>query len=84
VMRALLVRPVCRPRVRCPSGHLGTADLLPGLGRGESVASSKGAGTMNLTGEVEARPGDVVGLAVSIAKRICDLVGPRESSSPRP
>jgi class 3 adenylate cyclase len=27
-------------------------------------------------GEVEVRPGDVVGLAVTIAKRICDLAGP--------
>lgn len=27
-------------------------------------------------GEVEVRPDDVVGLAVSIAKRICDLAGP--------
>jgi class 3 adenylate cyclase len=30
------------------------------------------------TGEVEIRPDDVVGLAVNIAKRICDLAGPRE------
>jgi class 3 adenylate cyclase len=29
-------------------------------------------------GEVEVRPDDVVGLAVSIAKRICDLAGPTE------
>jgi class 3 adenylate cyclase len=29
-------------------------------------------------GEVEVRPGDVVGLAVSIAKRVCDLAGARE------
>ncbi len=28
------------------------------------------------TGEVEMRPDDVVGLAVTIAKRICDLAGP--------
>lgn len=27
------------------------------------------------TGEVEVRPGDVVGLPVSIAKRVCDLAG---------
>jgi class 3 adenylate cyclase len=27
-------------------------------------------------GEVEVRPDDVVGLTVSIAKRICDLAGP--------
>lgn len=30
------------------------------------------------TGEVELRPDDVVGLTVSIAKRVCDLAGPRE------
>ena len=30
------------------------------------------------TGEVEVRPDDVVGLTVSIAKRICDLAGPAE------
>ena len=29
-------------------------------------------------GEVEVRPDDVVGLAVTIAKRICDLAGPGE------
>jgi class 3 adenylate cyclase len=28
------------------------------------------------TGDVEARADDVVGLAVTIAKRICDLAGP--------
>jgi class 3 adenylate cyclase len=28
------------------------------------------------TGEVEVRPDDVVGLPVTIAKRICDLAGP--------
>jgi class 3 adenylate cyclase len=31
------------------------------------------------TGEVEVRPGDVVGLPVSIAKRICDAAGPAEA-----
>ena len=30
------------------------------------------------TGDIEVRPDDVVGLAVSIAKRICDLAGPGE------
>jgi class 3 adenylate cyclase len=30
------------------------------------------------TGEVEVRPHDVVGLAVTIAKRICDLAGPAD------
>jgi class 3 adenylate cyclase len=30
------------------------------------------------TGEVEARGGDLGGLAVTIAKRVCDLAGPGE------
>ncbi len=30
------------------------------------------------TGEIEVRPDDIVGLAVSIAKRVCDLAGPGE------
>lgn len=43
----------------------------------EIVAAAKGMG-LNVragvhTGEVEFRPDDVVGLTVSIAKRICDL-----------
>ncbi|MHB1570175.1 MAG: adenylate/guanylate cyclase domain-containing protein [Solirubrobacteraceae bacterium] len=39
------------------------------------------------TGEVEMRPADVTGLAVNIAKRVCDLAGPVEvlvSESVRP
>jgi class 3 adenylate cyclase/pimeloyl-ACP methyl ester carboxylesterase len=46
----------------------------------EIVAAAKGldlevrAGVH--TGEIEVRPHDVIGLAVSIAKRICDLAGP--------
>jgi class 3 adenylate cyclase/pimeloyl-ACP methyl ester carboxylesterase len=39
------------------------------------------------TGEIEMRPEDVTGLAVNIAKRICDLAGPSEvlvSESVRP
>lgn len=35
------------------------------------------------TGEVEIRPDDVVGLTVSIAKRICDLAGPGEAFTSR-
>jgi class 3 adenylate cyclase len=46
----------------------------------EIVAAAKGIGLDVRagvhTGEVEVRPDDVVGLAVSIAKRICDLSGP--------
>jgi class 3 adenylate cyclase len=46
----------------------------------EIVAVAKGMGLEVRagvhTGEVEVRPDDVVGLAVTIAKRICDLAGP--------
>jgi len=35
-------------------------------------------------GEVEVRPDDVVGLTVSIAKRICDLAGPAEVFASEP
>ena len=36
------------------------------------------------TGEVEVRRDDVVGLSVSIAKRVCDLAGPGEVLVSRP
>jgi class 3 adenylate cyclase len=36
------------------------------------------------TGEAEVRPDDVVGLAVNIAKRVCDLAGPGEVLVSRP
>jgi len=46
----------------------------------EIVAAARGMGLEVRvgvhTGEVEVRPDDVVGLAVTIAKRICDLAGP--------
>jgi class 3 adenylate cyclase len=46
----------------------------------EIVAAAKGMGLEVRagvhTGDVEVRPDDVVGLAVTIAKRICDLAGP--------
>ncbi len=48
----------------------------------EIVTAAKGVGLEVRagvhTGEVEVRPDDVVGLTVSIAKRICDLAGPAE------
>jgi len=48
----------------------------------EIVAAAKGMGLDVRagvhTGEVEVRPDDVVGLAVAIANRICDLAGPGE------
>jgi hypothetical protein len=47
---------------------------LPPAARGTGLNVRAGVHT----GEVEFRPDDVVGLAVSIAKRICDLAGPGE------
>jgi class 3 adenylate cyclase len=63
-------------------GFLATFDATTRAVRAatEIVAAAKGKG-LNVragvhTGEVEFRQDDVVGLAVSIAKRICDLAGP--------
>src|SRR5262249_13044886 len=33
------------------------------------------------TGEVEVRGGDIAGLAVTIAKRVCDLAGPGQGTA---
>jgi class 3 adenylate cyclase/pimeloyl-ACP methyl ester carboxylesterase len=65
-------------------GFLATFDATTRAVRAamEIVAAAKGmsleirAGVQ--TGEVEVRPDDVVGLSVTIAKRICDLAGPGE------
>jgi len=71
---------------RCDHDHAALAVLL-GTTRAlraatEIVAAAKGTGLEVRagvrTGEVEVRPDDVVGLTVSIAKRICDLAGPGE------
>lgn len=63
-------------------GFLATFDATTRAVRAamEIVAAARGMGLEVRagvhTGEVEVRPDDVVGLAVSIAKRICDLAGP--------
>ena len=65
-------------------GFLATFDATTRAVRAatEIVTQAKGMGLEVRagvhTGEVEVRPDDVVGLAVSIAKRICDLAGPGE------
>ena len=65
-------------------GFLATFDATTRAVRAamEIVAAAKGMGLAVRagvhTGEVEVRPDDVVGLTVSIAKRICDLAGPGE------
>jgi class 3 adenylate cyclase len=55
------------PALRC------AVEILAG---GKDIGLSLRAGVH--TGEIEVRGGDVAGLAVSIAKRVCDLAGPRE------
>ena len=63
-------------------GFLATFDATTRAVRAatEIVASANGMGLEIRagvhTGDVEVRPDDVVGLAVTIAKRICDLAGP--------
>jgi class 3 adenylate cyclase len=63
-------------------GFLATFDSTTGAARAavDIVTRARGMGIDVRagvhTGEVEVRPDDVVGLAVSIAKRICDLAGP--------
>ena len=65
-------------------GFLATFDATTRAVRAatEIVTAAKGMGLEVRagvhTGEVEVRPDDVVGLAVSITKRICDLAGPAE------
>jgi class 3 adenylate cyclase len=44
------------------------------ISRSEQISLDVRAGVH--IGEVEVRPDDVVGLAVSIAKRVCDLAAP--------
>lgn len=46
------------------------------VSRAKTMGLEVRAGVHN--GEVEVRPDDVVGLAVTISKRICDLAGPGE------
>jgi class 3 adenylate cyclase len=82
MVRATLARHRGREIKTIGDGFLATFDATTRAVRAgtEIVAAAK---TMGLEvragvhiGEVEVRPDDVVGLAVSIAKRICDLAGP--------
>jgi len=84
MVRATLVRHRGREVKTIGDGFLATFDATTRAVRAakEIVAA---AGNMGLevragvhNGEVEVRPDDVVGLAVSITKRICDLAGPGE------
>jgi class 3 adenylate cyclase len=84
MVRATLRRYRGREVKTVGDGFLATFDATTRAVRAamEIVAAASGLG-LNVragvhTGEVEARPDDVVGLAVSIAKRICDLADPGE------
>jgi len=84
MVRATLHRHRGREVKAIGDGFLATFDATTRAVRAamEIVAAAKRLG-LNVragvhTGEVEVRPDDVVGLAVSIAKRICDLAGPGE------
>jgi class 3 adenylate cyclase len=84
MVRASLARHRGREIKTMGDGFLATFDASSRAVRAatEIVAAAKGiglevrAGVHN--GEIEVRPDDVVGLAVSIAKRICDLAGAGE------
>ena len=82
MVRATLHRHRGREVKSIGDGFLATFDATTRAVRAavEIVTAARGLG-LNVragvhTGEVECRPDDVVGLAVSIAKRICDLAGP--------
>jgi class 3 adenylate cyclase len=84
MVRASLRRHRGREVKTIGDGFLATFDATTRAVRAaiEITAAAKGM-DLNVragvhTGEVEVRPDDVVGLAVSIAKRICDLAGPGE------
>ncbi len=84
MVRAILQRHRGREVKTIGDGFLATFDATTRAVRAgmEIVAAARGMGLDVRagvhTGEVEVRPDDVVGLAVSIAKRICDLAGPGE------
>jgi len=84
MVRATLHRHRGREVKTMGDGFLATFDATTRAVRAarEIVTQAKGLGLDVRagvhTGEVEVRPDDVVGLAVSIAKRICDLAGPGE------
>ena len=82
MVRATLLRHRGREIKTIGDGFLATFDATTRAVRAgsEIVAAAKNMGLEVRagvhTGEIEVRPDDVVGLAVSIAKRICDLAGP--------
>jgi class 3 adenylate cyclase len=80
--RAALARHRGREVKTTGDGFLATFDAT---GRGLRCAADILAGARDIgltlragvhTGEVEVRGGDIAGLAVTIAKRVCDLAGP--------
>ena len=84
MVRAVLARYRGREIKTIGDGFLATFDATTRAVRAatEIVTAAKGMGLEVRagvhTGEVEVRPDDVVGLTVSITKRICDLAGPTE------
>ncbi len=84
MVRAALARHRGREVKTTGDGFLATFDATSRAVRAASEIVTS-AGNLGLevragvhSGEVEIRPDDVVGLAVSIAKRICDVAGPGE------
>jgi class 3 adenylate cyclase len=84
MVRAALVRHRGREVKTTGDGFLATFDAT---GRALRCATEIVAGATDIglelragvhTGEVEARGDDIAGLAVTIAKRVCDLAGPEE------
>jgi len=84
MVRTVLARYRGREIKTVGDGFLATFDATTRAVRAalEIVTAAKGMGLEVRagvhTGEVEVRPDDVVGLPVSVAKRICDLAGPTE------
>ena len=84
MVRAVLARYRGREVKTTGDGFLATFDATTRAVRAatEIVTAANGMGLEVRagvhTGEVEVRPDDVIGLTVSIAKRICDLAGAAE------
>jgi class 3 adenylate cyclase len=84
MVRATLLRYRGREVKTMGDGFLATFDATSRAVRA-AIDIVTGAGDLGVavragvhTGEVEVRPDDVIGLTVSIAKRICDLAGPND------
>jgi len=84
IVRGTLLRYRGREVKTIGDGFLATFDATTRAARA-AIEIATQANAMGLevragvhTGEVEIRPNDVIGLTVSIAKRICDLAGPSE------